>query len=928
MYAHHLARASLLAVAIATTSAPALAETAVSGPVDPQRDRPTQAQRKAAERARAAEQADASEGEVIVTGVRSSLAEARAEKREADQIVDVIKAEDVGKLPANTIGDVVAYIPGIQVGRDEGEVGDIQLRGLGNVQTTINGAESFSSLDRTAYIQDLPADLVKSVEVYKNATPDQIEGSGSGSINITLRRPLDFKRGLSGNAIATGRYNNQSKRYFQNYTGILNYRADTGIGEIGALLNVSYNTNPFLESRSFASVLGTVQTRQVTGNRLLPNPTFAPTEVKYQYNVGDRTTTSYSAGLQWRPSSNLSVVLEGNKSEIRVRRTVNELFMPVLIQASSVNTLPALSSVVLVPGTNRIASVTVSPVTQVGPISTNLDVFTDQYYGKFETTYTSDRADVTAQVNYNGSQADVSEQVIRNRFVNRPTYDVEFASTKYKFPQTSLTFKDLDLLDVSQYRLFQVDESLRVNDGSLIDGRIDLTLRTFGKGIDQFKFGVRGAFRNLVREVRPRQVTGLSVPISQLPAGLNSLTPIDEGFAGTGVENNARWLGFDRGALKANLPAIYSFLGQYSTVFQQDAPLSQSDFFNGSEDALAVYGQFHYTFNLIFPIDGVIGARAVNTMLNLNSNERITRTVVVNGVNTPVTVVTPNQTRQNGLDILPSASMRIRFTPNLQLRLGYTKTVNRPRTYDLAPFIQFSETALTGSGGNPGLLPAITQKYDASLEYYFGRTGIVTIAPFWWKLKRTIGTFQNLEILPGYDGIFTINRPINAGEGYRRGFEVQGQTFFTFLPGILGNFGAGGNLTYVETNLNYPPRPENPNLPIGDVPITGVAPKSFNLMGLFERGGLSGRVSYNWRDKFVTDIRSPLRNSDYILPVSWLEANISYRFQDGLFKNLSIGAQAQNLGASARRSFYGFPDQPKEVVYMARTYGLNVRYSF
>ncbi|MEH3120744.1 MAG: TonB-dependent receptor [Sphingomonas phyllosphaerae] len=894
---------------------------------------------RAAERAAEIANGDDPGGDVVVRGIKDSLAEARNQKRDADQIVDVIRAEDVGKLPANTVGDVVSYIPGIQVGRDEGEVSDIQLRGLGGVQTTVNGTESFSSLDRNTFIQDLPADLVKSIEVYKTSTPSQVEGSGSGSININLRRPVDFKKGLSVFGIATGRYNNQSKKYFQNYTAIVNYRVDTPIGQMGLLLNVTYNSNPFLESRAFNDPLGTVQTRQVTGPQILPFPTVAPNQVAFQYNVGTRTTKSYTASAQWKPTNELSIVLEGNYNAIRVRRTVNQLYMPILTQANSSNTLPALSNISLVPGTNRIGSVTASPVTQVGPINFSQDVFTDQYYGRFGVDYDTDFFSLNTKLNYNYASSPVSEQTIRNRFVNRPVYDVEFASDRFKFPQLNLNFRNLDLLDPNQYRFFQFDESKRVNKGSLVEALVDLTLRPKMPLIDNIQIGLRVAHRTFDRQNRSRSISGLSIPADQMPDGYNNLVAIAQGFEGTGVENNARWLGYDREVARSNLPLLYSYLagieqqrGVKAPLFaQQLGPLSQSDFFNGAEDVIAFYGQTRYSLELLFPIDGVIGARIVNTMLNLNGFNRVTRAQIVNGVNTTLVGFEPTAGRTNALDVNPSASMNIHFLKDLQLRLGYTSSIVRPRSYDLSPYLNFTDTASGGGaadGGNPNLKPQQTTKFDASLEYYFGRTGILTIAPFYWKLSGLIGTFQSLEFLDNYPNPFTVNRPINAGAGYRRGVEVQGQTFFTFLPGILANFGVSGNFTYVESNLNYPAREGVLNLPVGNVPIAGTAPKSATIMGLFERGGMSGRFIWNWRDKFITTIRNPLRNSDYILPFTWMEANVSYRFTKGSLKNLSVGAQAQNLGASARRTFYGYPDQPNAVVYMARTYGLNVRYNF
>ncbi|WP_375420671.1 TonB-dependent receptor plug domain-containing protein [uncultured Sphingomonas sp.] len=130
--------------------------------------------------------------DIIVTGVRASLQGAQTIKRNATQVVDSIVAEDIGKLPDNTVSDALQRVTGIQVYRNQGEVSSVLVRGLPNVQSLINGREAFTGVGRGVALQDIPAELVAGVDVYKTTTPDQIEGSVSGTIDIRLRRPLDF----------------------------------------------------------------------------------------------------------------------------------------------------------------------------------------------------------------------------------------------------------------------------------------------------------------------------------------------------------------------------------------------------------------------------------------------------------------------------------------------------------------------------------------------------------------------------------------------------------------------------------------------------------------------------------------------------------------------------------------------------------------
>ncbi|MFN3434118.1 MAG: TonB-dependent receptor plug domain-containing protein, partial [Sphingomonas sp.] len=77
-----------------------------------------------------ATQPSTEEQDIVVTGVRASLASAQNIKRNADSIVDSIVAEDIGKLPDNNATEALQRVTGVQVSRDVGEGGSIAIRGL------------------------------------------------------------------------------------------------------------------------------------------------------------------------------------------------------------------------------------------------------------------------------------------------------------------------------------------------------------------------------------------------------------------------------------------------------------------------------------------------------------------------------------------------------------------------------------------------------------------------------------------------------------------------------------------------------------------------------------------------------------------------------------------------------------------------------
>ena len=178
----------------------------------------------------AATEADAAQNaDIVVTGLRQSLASAQNLKRNNVAIVDALVAEDIGKFPDNNAAEALARVTGVQVERFRDEANGVVIRGLPNVQTTLQGREIFTADGRTVSFQDFPAQSLAKLEVFKNTTADNLEGGIAGLINIGLRRPFDFK-GFQIAGAVRGTYNDQSRKYDPNGSLLVSDRWQTGIG--------------------------------------------------------------------------------------------------------------------------------------------------------------------------------------------------------------------------------------------------------------------------------------------------------------------------------------------------------------------------------------------------------------------------------------------------------------------------------------------------------------------------------------------------------------------------------------------------------------------------------------------------------------------------------------------------------------------------
>jgi TonB-dependent receptor len=197
------------------------------------------------------ETAQPGDDEIIVTGIRESLRNAQNIKRDADTFVDAITAQDIGALPDRSVTEALQRVPGVSINRFAGsndpdhfsvEGSGVVVRGLSFVRSEFNGRDTFSTgvYGQAINFQDVPSELLGSVEVYKNLTAEMIEGGLSGLVNLNTRLPFDqngFRLGFSGEL----NYGDMAEEVTPTVNVLASNTWDTGIGRIGLLANFSYS---------------------------------------------------------------------------------------------------------------------------------------------------------------------------------------------------------------------------------------------------------------------------------------------------------------------------------------------------------------------------------------------------------------------------------------------------------------------------------------------------------------------------------------------------------------------------------------------------------------------------------------------------------------------------------------------------------------
>ncbi|MDB5457351.1 MAG: TonB-dependent receptor [Caulobacter sp.] len=823
--------------------------------------------------------------EVVVTGQRQAAMSAQQIKKANALVVDSIVAEDVGKLPDNNVADALARVTGIQVRRDSGEANSVLIRGLPNLVTLLNGREVFTTTGRYIALADVPANMLQRVDVYKTAGPDQIEGGIAGAIDIRTRRPFDFA-GAQVNAFGHAQYADKAKAWNPDFGATASDRWDTPYGEFGALVGVSYVERDYHEERAF-----NVRSDDHTGSFSPAHPLPAgitsiqgPFVMGYIPIAGARKRKAGNFALQWRPNDDTELYAEGFATDYK-----NKFELDFLVG------LPWLGdgnlSATVFPGTNQLKTLTNHNVftimsTQANDQHSNTNQFSvggSRRLGDFKVS--TDLSVTNSYFKYENPILDSSTIV---PLVQVDTSHDGTAQLNYNSP-------GYDITNPAAYNIENWFDNYGKQTGHSVDWRADIVYAApEGEFIQQLSAGVRYADR----DAKSNQSYGgaaypfVHSPVSSLP-GLNGVSePMASGgpdyittqwytpsasylLNNTDKVRAATALRYDRAATSA---AVFALRNDPITGKRKIDP---GLFFSDVEKTLAGYVQAKIGGDLgAVPWSGVVGLRLVRTDQTLGGNNVDTATALL--------VYTPTTSKNSSTDLLPSANFKFNLRPDLVARLSAGRTVTRPDFAQLNPGVSLSTVAsnttfLSGSGGNPNLQPVKSDSIDATLEWYFAPDGFLTAAYFHRDIEGYVETTSANEVINGTTYIMT--RPSNSGSDKLQGLELGYQQFYDFLPGPLSGLGLQANLTLMDGEMINAVTKVKTD-------FRGLSKLSYNIAVLYEKGPISGRLAYNWRQHFLDTPNFENSGFDLIADdTAQMDGSLSYRVRD----NLTVTLEGVNL---------------------------------
>ncbi|MDQ8205006.1 TonB-dependent receptor [Pelagicoccus sp. SDUM812003] len=825
--------------------------------------------------------------EFIVRPVQASLVEAQEVKKSAAPFVDAIVAQDIGKLPDNTVADALQRVPGIQVTRGSGEVTSVLIRGLPNLATTLNGEEIFTGTGRGVTLSDLPADLISSVNVYKSRTADQVEGGIAGLIDVRLRNPFDFD---GSKTAGTLRLIHGEDSGDTSWVGSLmnsnRWELDGG-GQLGVLVAASRQDIKYQDQTIYNFEWGNRPATNSDGDPLV-----------YPFNSGpivhrgDRQRNAFNLNIQYAPKENVEFYT--NWLYTGYRNQYQNYFFVGLPFTGAVDSFEPY------PGTDDVPAVLETSNHFLITSTQAYDDKTDGYNGVFGVRTTNGDTTFSSEFIYN-----------YNKFTNQ---NLIMDIAKGGIPEVRMTFHPnfdasypgSDISDPAGYGLWGLFDNNGFAEGESTVWRADVT-RLFGT---QFFNKLSAGVRWSEREVGSRQSDRADVAPAD-GRGVTAVSSID-GLGATSPDNSS---GLDISLENWYTPSadfLYNNADQVRSLFGLPpglAPFNPAVAFDDTETTYAAYVQAGYGMDLgEMPLDGQIGVRVVKTELSLRGYD--------DGV--------PIDSSSDETEVLPVLNGKLQLTPTTYLRGSFGRSITRPEFSDLNPVVNLSGPTTTGggtgtgSGGNPNLGNVESDNYDLSLERYYSDNSFFSIAGFHREISGYVFTDTEVETVDGEQ--YAVTRPRNTGSGSLSGVEFGVQHFFEAVDGL----GIQANYTIIDGETYDPVADET-------LDLANVSENSYNLILVFERNKFSTRLAYNWRDAYIEDfnnVDAPGGPGGTVVvdATDRFDFSASYAFNE----NMTLSLDVTNLFKEGRQDYFdavGSP-YPRDARMYDRTVELGFRFRF
>ena len=868
--------------------------------------------------------------DIVVTGIRRSLSNANDIKRQSPFIVDAIAAEDLGKFPDQNVAESLQRITGVAITRTVGGEGQsVSVRGLGaqfNV-TTVNGRVLATSNGGRDFSFDvLPSEVISGAQVYKTTMSSLEEGSIGGTVNMSTARPLT-RPGFHSAFSLSGLYDGISKDVTPQASGFVSktFADDT----LGILIGGTY-TKRQIRSEFASSISRGQVDYDANGNGVIAadgSERFAfPNITSYGIRTTDRERIGATGALQWKPNDRLEMTLDGLYSYYSTPETTYQQNNNFTTNLGSLHNVGVTNGAITTFDIDNVAY-------EVAANPTNRKVTTWQagYNVKWGAT---DRLTLTADAAYSRARSD---QGGKNRFyvAGIPGANIHYEAGS-KIPTTIITLPSLTpggpRRDASDFTNDEVSPSFAQVNGSdisdkVLQARFDGEWKFDDSFLSALTFGVE--YTNRVKNNRAFDTVNACAfcgfPFTFGATGVDVLNAFPSGTYMAGKEGDFPrvWPAVDVNKFTSAVRAAEGKLINPATG--QVYPVGYADQLNPvllprnsskvDEDSYGAYVQANFKFG---HLAGNVGVRVVHTSLTSSgaSQQLLSLTPIPNTANFAAVFsdVVPVSEDGKYTKVLPSLNLTYTLRDNLLLRAAASKSIARPNINQLGVNVNYEVNSTPPSlteAGNAALKPIRSTNYDASIEYYPSRASVLSLGIFYKDIKGFVSPVTLTEQIAGY--ALQVTRPVNGDDAYVLG--VEGSASYLFDNG----FGFQLNGTLNKSKADY-----SSTLAGRVTTLEGLSKYSFNAVALYEKHGISARLAYSYRRKYVSASIGQGSDPEYTDNQGFLDGSISY----DVTPNYTIYVQGQNL--LKENTFSYSVDQYRPIYYerIARRFEFGVRAHF
>jgi TonB-dependent receptor len=754
--------------------------------------------------------AEAESEEIVVTGVRASLERAMDIKRESNGVVDAVSAEDIGKFPDTNLAESLQRIPGVSIDRRNGEGSKVTVRGFGpsfNL-VTLNGRQlATSDIDsvggdqnvdfsratsRSFDFSNLSPEAVSRLEVYKTGRAEVPSGGIGAAINVVTMRPLDGNQdGLRGSIGAKGLYDlsNDGFDVQPEMSGVLSWSNpdDTfGVSVFGAYqkrksaaasaTSNSWNVVPYANRATVGiDALTVIENAPTDPNQLIA----IPNDSRYHYSQSNRERINAMANMQFKPSDAITLTADAlfarNRiSEERTDQTnwFNRPFDRVVFDADSV-----VATAVRLDEGSRYAVKDLGFEQQYRATETQLRSF--GLNGEFEIT---DNMTLKLDGNHSLSKSN-------------PNSANGASSTLVGFGAPVVNGHTLDWTGPIPNQDWALNDAARGNGNGVLDiGDLGTQVQRTNASrqkhrINQLRADLGWEFDNggsfdLGATYVDSKMTSARTQTQQTLGdwGITRVGDV-QAIAGDLVEQFCMGCQFSRYnatdaeiAFRGNAVDLYNAFAPVYAARGNPINLTGNDFDTVQEKIWSGYAQLGWKGDLMSVPAGIVaGARyeitnvtstsliATPDRIEWDSDNDFTRVLG--------TAITPLTRKGRYENLLPFLDFQIEPAQDLIARVSYSRTLARADYGNL--FASQSANGpdrpsalggiARGNAGNPNLKPLLSDNFDVSLEWYYGRSSFISAGFFAKKVKNFVGTGQIEQSL------FGLRDPSSGAAGSRSG---------------------------------------------------------------------------------------------------------------------------------------------------------------